>query len=113
MDRLHIRGHELAQRSLINVDVIRRYHNGTTASNPNIRTVIALCVELQLPPPFCFDLVRKAKYDFSNGDEEDVAFQTIICTMTKNSINECNEMIATLGVKPLSKIIGLNAKAGK
>ena len=113
MDNLHISSHDLAQKSLINVDVIRRYYKGTAKSIPNIRTVIALCVGLQLPPPFCFDLVRKAKYDFSNGDEEDVAFQTIICTMTKNSINECNEMISVLGFTPLSKIPGLYDKEDK
>ena len=104
MDKLSVSSSTLADRSLINEDVIRRYRNNTTKGNPNIRTVIALCVGLQLPPPLCFDLVRKAKYDFSIGDPEDIAFQTIICSMTKNSIYECNELLISLGLKPLSKI---------
>ena len=104
MDKLKVSSSALADRSLINEDVIRRYRNNTTKGNPSIRTVIALCVGLQLPPPLCFDLTRKAKYDFSNGDPEDIAFQTIICSMTRNSIYECNELLISLGLKPLSKI---------
>ena len=104
MKKRNLSSSKLAERSLINEDVIRRYKNGTAKNNPDIRTVLAMCVGLQLPPPLCYDMARKAKYDFSSGEIEDIAFQTIICSMTQNSIYECNEMLTSLGFKPLSKI---------
>lgn len=104
MDKRDISCSKLAELSLINEDVIRRYYNGTTKSKPGIRTVLALCVGLQLPPPLCYDMARKAQYDFSAGEIDDIAFHTIICSMTQNSIYECNEMLISMGCRPLSKI---------
>lgn len=102
MDKLHLTNEALAGRCLINGDTIRRYRNGSSRSKPTIQTVVALCVGLKLPIPFSFDLIHKAGYIFT-GEQSDIAYQTILCTMTRCSIYDCNKMLHSMGVPPLVK----------
>lgn len=102
MDKLHLTNEALASRCLINEDTIRRYRNGSSRSKPTLQTVVALCVGLKLPAPLSFDLVHKAGYIFA-GEHSDIAYQTILCSMTRCSIYDCNKLLRSAGVPPLVK----------
>lgn len=102
MDKLHLTNEALAGRCLINEDTIRRYRNGSSKSKPTLQTVVALCVGLKLPAPLSFDLVHKAGYIFA-GEHSDIAYQTILCSMTRCSIYDCNKLLRSAGVPPLVK----------
>ena len=102
MDKFHLTNEALAGRCLISEDTIRKYRNGSTKSKPNIRTVVALCVGLRLPLPFSLDLVHKAGHTFA-GKPNDIAYLTILSTMTGCSIYDCNAILRNAGVPPLTK----------
>ena len=102
MDKLHLTNEALANQCLINEDTIRKYRNGSNKSKPNIQTVVALCVGLQLPLPFSLDLVHKAGYAFT-GEPSDIAYLTILSTMTGCSIYDCNALLRKSGIPPLVK----------
>lgn len=102
MDKLHLTNEALAGLCLINEDTIRKYRNGSNKSKPNIQTVVALCVGLQLPLPFSLDLVHKAGHTFA-GEPNDIAYLTILSTMTGCSIYDCNALLRNAGVPPIAK----------
>lgn len=102
MNKLHLTNEALAGRCLINEDTIRKYRNGSNKSKPNIQTVIALCVGLQLPLPFSLDLVHKSGHTFA-GEASDIAYLTILSTMTGCSIYDCNALLRSTGVSLLAK----------
>ncbi|MCM1232363.1 MAG: helix-turn-helix domain-containing protein [Ruminococcus flavefaciens] len=100
MKRLHLTNEALADRCLINEDMIRRYRNETR--EPKLPTVVALCVGLQLPAQLGMDLIAKAGFAFK-PTEEHTAYWTIVATMTQNSIYECNEMLRSMNIRELAK----------
>lgn len=100
MTRLGLTNEALADRCLINEDNIRKYRNGQ--KKPKLPTVIALCVGLQLPPMLGLNLVDKAGFTLKSGIEQ-AAYHIILCSMTQNSIYECNEMLRSMNVRPLAK----------
>ena len=102
MGKLHLTNEALAGQCLINEDTIRKYRNGSNKSKPTIQTVVALCVGLQLPLPFSLDLVHKAGYTFT-GELNNIAYLTILATMTGCSIYNCNKLLRNAGVPPLAK----------
>lgn len=102
MDKLHLTNEALTDRCLINEDTIRKYRNGSNKSKPNLQTVVALCVGLQLPLPFSLDLVHKAGHTFT-GEPNDIAYLTVLSTMTGCSIYDCNALLRDAGVPPLAK----------
>lgn len=102
MDKLGLTNEALTNRCLINEDTIRKYRNGSNKSKPNLQTVVALCVGLQLPLPFSLDLVHKAGHTFT-GEPNDMAYLTVLSTMTGCSIYDCNALLRDAGVPPLAK----------
>ena len=102
MDKLRLTNEALAGLCLINEDTIRKYRNGSNKSKPNIQTVVALCVGLQLPLPFSLDLVHKAGHTFA-GELSDIAYLTILANMTGCCIYDCNALLRDAGVPPLAK----------
>lgn len=102
MDKLRLTNEALAGLCLINEDTIRKYRNGSNKSKPNIQTVVALCVGLQLPLPFSLDLVHKAGYTFAS-EPSDIAYLTILANMTGCCIYDCNALLHNTGVPPLAK----------
>lgn len=102
MNKLHLTNEALAGQCLINEDTIRKYRNGSNKSKPTIQTVVALCVGLRLPLPFSLDLVHKAGHNFT-GEPSDIAYLTILSTMTGSSIYDCNALLRNAGVPPIAK----------
>lgn len=102
MNKLHLTNEALADQCLINEDTIRKYRNGSNKSKPTIQTVVALCVGLRLPLPLSLDLVHKAGHTFT-GEPSDIAYLTILSTMTGCRIYDCNALLRSTGVPPLAK----------
>ena len=102
MNKLHLTNEALAGQCLINEDTIRKYRNGSNKSKPTIQTVVALCVGLRLPLPFSLELVHKAGHNFT-GEPSDIAYLTILSTMTGCRIYDCNALLRSTGVPPLAK----------
>ncbi|MDO4540023.1 MAG: hypothetical protein Q4B48_02810 [Syntrophomonadaceae bacterium] len=98
MERLRITNEALTDRCLISPENISRYRNDRKKAS--LPTVIALCVGLRLPPPLGSDMVAKAGFKLTGG-EEDVAYRLILNMMTNNSIYECNETLVAIGMRPL------------
>lgn len=89
---------ELADRCYMEEKTIQRMRTGKPV---RVRSIVAVCVGMQLPPAISLELVTKAGF-FLRGKEEYVAFHQILCTQYRNSILECNEMMESLGFPPLS-----------
>ena len=100
MKRLGLSEERLAERSGLSSKTIQRCRNTQGRMLP-VRTVIALCVGLQLPPVLCRDLVLKSGVQFRPGINEDIAYQMIIDSMTASSIYECNAFLGMIGIQPL------------
>jgi hypothetical protein len=73
-----------------------------TGKHTRLRSIIAVCIGLQLPPIISVELVRKAGYTFV-GDIEMIAFNQLLSCQYKNSVYECNELMEACGLNPLSK----------
>ena len=100
MKRLGLSEERLAERSGLSSKTVQRCRNTQGRMLPT-RTVVAICVGLQLPPVLCRDLVLKSGVHFRPGIDEDIAYQMIIDSMTASSIYECNEFLDTIGIRPL------------
>ena len=101
MQRKSMTQEQLAEYSLTAIRTIRSYCSTETPSIALPR-VVAVCIGLKLHPLFCFDLVRKAGYQFCLT-EEHVAYQILLGSMTHGSIYECNEFLREAGIQPLGK----------
>ena len=101
MKRKRVTVEQLAEYSMQDVRTISRYRNspypGITLSG-----VVALCIALKLHPILAEDLIRKAGYVLIASPEHG-AYRMLILTMTNSSIAECNEFLATMGIKPLGR----------
>ena len=101
MKRKRVTVEQLAEYSMQDVRTISRYRNspypGITLSG-----VVALCIALKLHPILAEDLIRKAGYVLIASPEHG-AYRMLILTMTNSSISECNEFLATMGIKPLGR----------
>ena len=101
MQRKGMTQEQLAEYSLLAVRTIRSYRSTETPSI-GLPRVVAICIGLKLHPLFCFDLVRKAGYQFCLT-EEHVAYQILLGSMTHSSIYECNDFLRAAGIQPLGK----------
>ncbi len=101
MQRKSMTQEQLAEYSLTAIRTIRSYCSTETPSI-GLPRVVAVCIGLKLHPLFCFDLVRKAGYQFCLT-EEHVAYQILLGSMTHSSIYECNEFLRDAGIQPLGK----------
>ena len=99
MQRKSMTQEQLAEYSLTAIRTIRSYCSTETPSI-GLPRVVAVCIGLKLHPLFCFDLVRKAGYQFCLT-EEHVAYQILLGSMTHSSIYECNEFLREAGIQPL------------
>ena len=101
MKRKGVTVEQLAERCMQDGRTISRYRNspypGITLSG-----VVALCIALKLHPILAEDMIRKAGYVLIASPEHS-AYRMLILTMTNSSIYECNEVLATMGIRPLGR----------
>lgn len=85
----------------ISEKTIRNYRNNNNA-NPGIRSVMALCIGLNLHPTFAFDLIKKAGYDItSRNTEENITYCYLIYNHHMESIDKWNMVLENFGMKRL------------
>lgn len=68
---------------------------------PQIGSVIALCVILNLDPDEGNELVKAAGYSFKD-DPQGRAYRYIVNTLTKGALSQINHFLIELGLKPLT-----------
>ena len=92
---------DVAGYTTINEKTIGNYRNGNNI-NPEIGTVMALCIGLNLHPIFAEDLIKKAGYDiFSKNSEENIAYQYLINHLHMENLERWNFVLRSFGVKTL------------
>lgn len=70
-------------------------------NNPSIRTLIAICIAMQVPPPIIKVLISKSSYKLQEHTEEGIALNLVIDTC--RTIYDANNMLIELSQKPLTK----------
>ncbi len=93
---------ELSADSGIDEKTIRRIKDGET-SNPNIKTLVAICIGLKLHPCLSRDLIKKSNYNLDAISEENIAYNTILDTMYNKSIDEVNEYLESISQEKITK----------
>lgn len=101
MKRKKVTVEQLAERCMQDVRTISRYRN-SPYPGISLSGVVALCIALKLHPILAEDLIHKAGYVLIASPEHG-AYRMLILTMTNSSISECNEFLATMGIKPLGR----------
>jgi hypothetical protein len=72
------------------------------APRPDLETVMAICVGLNLGVLHGEPLLKIAGFDLaSSSDRLHRVYRVLICTFHKNSIYDCNEVLIALGLPPL------------
>ena len=91
---------QLAEKSLLSPKTIQRMR-----TNPDykcdIRTLVAVCIGLQLPSYVSTDLIEKAGIKIKIG-VENMTYAHILSTYSKSTIFEANEYLEVAGYPPLS-----------
>jgi transcriptional regulator with XRE-family HTH domain len=90
----------LASDSRLSVERISRLRNNKV-DKPKLKTVIALCVGLGLPPIFSFKLLETAGYTLRLVNPDERMYQMILSGCSSLTISECNELLVASGCKTL------------
>lgn len=101
MKRKGVTVEQLAENSLVSDRQIYRFRK-TPYPNITLPQVVGLCIGLKLHPVFSEDLIKKAGYSF-NMSPQHKAYHMLILTMSCNSIYECNEYLAQIGIAPIGR----------
>lgn len=78
----------------------RLIHND---SNPKLKTVVMLCIGLQLPMVLCLDLIKKAGFELRYYIPEEMFYLTIIACCGEYSLKEWNNLMIEKGCQPFVK----------
>ncbi len=68
-------------------------------SRPQLRTVITICIGLQLEPLQSLELIQSAGYALSNTLYIDRAYTDIITYYSEFGISACNDRLKELGIE--------------
>ena len=101
MKRKGVTVEQLAENSLVSDRQIYRFRK-TPYPSITLPQVVGLCIGLKLHPVFSEDLIKKAGYSF-NMSPQHKAYHMLILTMSCNSIYECNEYLAQIGIAPIGR----------
>ena len=91
---------ELAGKSDVNEKTIRRIVNGET-DNPDIGTIIALCIGMRLHPRLSFNLIEKGNYNLKAINEENIIYGEILRTMYNCDLEDVNEFLSNHNLKKI------------
>ena len=89
----------LKRRSHLDDMTISRLKNNKI-KNQSMRTIIAICVGLDLDLRTSEELLKLAKLALNN-DPECIAYEMILTTFKGCSMDDRNEVLKKLGIKPL------------
>ncbi len=101
MDRQEMTVEELAEASNLSAKTISRLR-GDLNYSPTLETVVALCIGLRLPPIISYELIRKRALGFTVS-ETHLAYRFLLDSCYCSTIHQCNEILASLKIPPLSR----------
>ena len=85
---------------------IRRYLSGENKV-PDKRSVIAICMAMNLPPEIVEIVLRQSHIALAYGNEDDDALLSVISMMRGKSITKINKYLQGIGAEPLTNKIAL------
>ena len=97
MEWVEISEEELAEKAKLSDRKIRRIRTQDD-NNVNLKTVVAICIGMQLPPLVSRHLIDSAGLSFKYANKEHMLYDFSL----PHTIDECNEMLHAQGFKSLS-----------
>ncbi|MGF2085417.1 helix-turn-helix domain-containing protein [Lactococcus lactis] len=91
---------KLAEDSQLDVASISRIRSGKR-ENPTLKSVIALCVGMKLPPILSHKLIENAGYILRCSNQEQMLYEIILDGCGSLDIYACNELLIRKGFEPL------------
>lgn len=85
---------------------VRRYLNGENKV-PEKRTVIALCMAMNLPPDIIEIVLRQSHIALAYGNDDDDALLSVISLMRGKPIKKINKYLTDIGLEPLTNRIAV------
>ena len=101
MEIVEITVEELAEKIDVSPKTIQRLRNGEN-ENPNIKTVVAMCIAMKLPPDLSMHLIETSGHRFKIT-EEDLVYKFLIRSCYTTPLEECNQYLINEGFEPLTK----------
>jgi len=101
MDRLGLTLEKLGERSLLHSKTIQRMRNNME-HDADIKSLVAICIGLQLNSILSMDLIRKSGRSFVPTNEH-IAYQFLLAHYYQNSIYDCNEELRKMGLPPIGR----------
>ena len=102
MDEMNIKEVDLAESTGLSEKTIQRMRNEIDY-RPDIRTVVAVCIGLNLYPKFSNLLLQLAGI-FPRNTDEDRAYMFLVNHYYDATVEECNDLLRRLNIKPLTEL---------
>ncbi|CDG05790.1 helix-turn-helix domain-containing protein [Lactococcus lactis] len=91
---------KLAEESQLDVASISRIRSGKR-DNPTLKSIIALCVGMSLPPLLSHKLIQNAGYTLRYSNQEQMLYEIILGGCSSMNIFDCNKLLIEKGFEPL------------
>ena len=95
-----VRNEELAEYSMIAVETISRMRSRPDYE-PKLKSVIAICIALNLPPMLSSKLVELAGYNLRYTSEEQMFYSVLLAGSSSFTVEDCNELLKENGYSVL------------
>ena len=92
---------ELAEKAKLSDRTIRRLRTQDDY-NIQLKSVVAICIGMHLPPLVSRHLIESAGLSFKYANKEHMLYDFFITSYYCHTIDECNEMLHAQGFKSLS-----------
>ena len=102
MDEMNVKEVDLAEATGLTEKTIQRMRNEIDYK-PNIRSVVAVCIGLNLYPKFSNLLLQLAGI-FPRNTDEDRAYMFLVNHYYDATVEECNDFLRRLNIKPLTEL---------
>ena len=96
-----ITNEKLSETSGLTVETISRMKNNKI--NPKVKSVVAICVGLKLPPLLSYKLIDIAGFSLRYSKPEEMMYQIILTGCSSMSIYDCNGLLESKNLEPLVK----------
>lgn len=90
---------DLAWKIGISDRQLRRIKNDGLETS--LRTIIALCIALELPIEISEELLKRSSFNLSNAKQEHLALKHVL--LTSKTVDEANRVLINLNLQPLNK----------
>lgn len=100
MKWVNINGRKLADKSEVSEKTIQRIRTGET-TNPNIETMISLCIGMDLPYEVSLAFIEKAGLTLMGNNPERLIYKFFLKDGCNLDIYECDELLKSKGFKGL------------